>query len=59
MAKLQLNVVFDNEEIDLDRLWHRGVHVGFIREDPKKSWTEAEKREAARYFIQRVVNREA
>jgi hypothetical protein len=42
----------------LDALWHAASKAGFLRADPRKTWTEHEKKEAARWFIERLVEQQ-
>ena len=59
MAKITLHIEFQDEEITVDRLWYRAMNCGYPRVDPNQGWTELEKREAAKWFVQRVVERES
>lgn len=40
---------------DIDLLWHQAVKHGFTREEPRKRWSEREKREAAKYEVQHYI----
>ena len=42
-------------EESLDYLVQKAILAGFMRENPRKAWTEAEKKEAAKYYLQALV----
>jgi hypothetical protein len=54
MAKLRITLEVDAHE--LDRLASLAYGYGWSREEPRKSWTDRERKEAARYAIEALVS---
>jgi hypothetical protein len=54
MAKLRITLDVDAHE--LDRLAGLAYGYGWSREEPRKSWTDKERKEAARYAIEALVS---
>jgi hypothetical protein len=54
MAKLRITLDVDAHE--LDRLASLAYGYGWSREEPRKSWTDRERKEAARYAIEALVS---
>lgn len=50
MPRLQLDV-----PASITELCNRAIAKGWLREDPDKPWTDQERREAARWFINYVL----
>jgi hypothetical protein len=54
MTKLRITLDVDAHE--LDRLASLAYGYGWLREEPRKSWTDRERKEAARYAIEALVS---
>jgi hypothetical protein len=54
MARLRITLDVDARE--LDRLVSLAYGYGWSREEPRKSWTDRERKEAARYAIEALVS---
>jgi hypothetical protein len=50
---MQLRI--DITEAELKALEHEAVMNGFKREEPRKAWTDKERKEAARWYLGRVI----
>jgi hypothetical protein len=42
-------------EREFNALFNAAIKSGFLREDPKKSWTVAERRSAIRWALARLI----
>jgi len=52
-----VRVHFDFTDAELDLIQRFAVIHGYLRETPDKAWTVREKREVARYWITRIVEK--
>jgi hypothetical protein len=50
MTRLQVEL-----PVELEILVGAAVKRGFLRENPRKAWTDAERKEAARYYLIKLV----
>lgn len=41
--------------VDIEALVGAALKRGFLRENPRKAWTAAERKEAARYYLLKLV----
>jgi hypothetical protein len=53
---MRLRIDFDIPDGEVDSFVHRAVMSGFKREEPRKAWTQAERKEATRWAIARIVH---
>ncbi len=45
-------------EEPLEELVGLAIKHGFMREEPKRAWTDAERKEAVRYYIKRLIDKD-
>jgi hypothetical protein len=53
---MKLRITLDVDVHELDRLASLAYGYGWSREEPGKSWTDRESKEAARYAIEAIVS---
>jgi hypothetical protein len=51
MMRIQVEVT----NAELDRLVGYAIIHGFVRVEPRKRWTDRERREAARYAMEKLI----
>lgn len=54
--KIRLDLEVDEPQVQ--KLIQTAYLTGWSREEPRKRWTEKEKKEAARYGLQSIIERE-
>lgn len=45
-------------EEELEYLVGQAIIAGYARVEPRKAWTDAERKEAARYYLQSLVKKD-
>lgn len=52
---MKVRAEIDFSPSELDRIAFEASRFGWMRENPRKPWTDKERKEAARYAIERIV----
>lgn len=53
---MKLRITLDVDAHELDRLVSLAYGYGWLREEPRKSWTDRERKEAARHAIEAIIS---